>query len=145
MVYAIHGDIMRLWKNAVLWYLGGMGYMLLELIWRGWSHGSMFVVGGLCFLLIGNLNTLLPDMPLVMQAVVGAVMVSAVELLSGLLINVYLGLKVWDYSNLPFSFMGQICMGYFFLWIIVAFFAVFLDDFLRQRLFGEELPIYRMI
>ena len=105
----------------------------------------MFVVGGLCFLLIGNLNTLLPDMPLVMQAVVGAVMVSAVELLSGLLINVYLGLQVWDYSSLPFSFMGQICVGYFFLWIIVAFFAVFLDDFLRQRLFGEELPIYRMI
>ena len=136
---------MRLWKNAVLGYLGGMGYMLLELIWRGWSHGSMFVVGGLCFLLIGNLNTLLPDMPLVMQAVVGAVIVSAVELLSGLLINVYLGLQVWDYSNLPFSFMGQICVGYFFLWIIVAFFAVFLDDFLRQRLFGEELPIYRMI
>ena len=136
---------MRLWKNAVLWYLGGMGYMLLELIWRGWSHGSMFIVGGLCFLLIGNLNTLLPDMPLVMQAVVGAVMVSAVELLSGLLINVYLGLKVWDYSSLPFSFMGQICMGYFFLWIIVAFFAVFLDDFLRQRLFGETRPAYRLV
>ena len=129
----------------MLGYLGGMGYMLLELIWRGWSHGSMFVVGGLCLLLIGNLNTLLPDMPLVMQAVVGAVIVSAVELLSGLLINVYLGLQVWDYSNLPFSFMGQICVGYFFLWIIVAFFAVFLDDFLRQRLFGETRPAYRLV
>ena len=136
---------MGFWKNAVLGYLGGMGYVLLELMWRGWSHGSMFVVGGLCFLLIGNINTLLPDMPLVLQAVAGAAMVSTVELLSGLLINVYLGLQVWDYSGLPGSFLGQVCMGYFFLWIIVAFFAVFLDDFLRQRLFGEEFPIYRLI
>ena len=136
---------MRIWKNAVMGYLGGMAYILLELLWRGWSHGSMFLVGGLCFLLIGNIDAFFPDMPLVMQSVLGAGMVTTIELLSGLLVNVYLGLGVWDYSRLPYSFMGQICMGYFFLWIIVAFFAVFLDDFLRMKLFGEGRPTYRWV
>ncbi len=141
----MQGDIMRIWKNAILWYLGGMAYILLELLWRGWSHGSMFVVGGLCFLLIGNINSLFPDMPLLMQSVLGACMVTALELISGLYLNIYLRLGVWDYSPMPYSFLGQVCMGYFFLWIIVAFFAVFLDDFLRFKLFGEGKPVYRWI
>ena len=47
---------MKFWKQAVLFYLGGCAYMGLELLWRGRSHGSMFVAGGTCFLLIGHLN-----------------------------------------------------------------------------------------
>lgn len=136
---------MRIWKNAVLWYIGGMCYITMELLWRGWSHGSMFVVGGLCFLLIGNINTFFPDMPVLMQSVLGACMVTMMELLSGLYINVYLGLHVWDYSALPYSFLGQVCMSYFFLWILVSFLALFLDDFLRAKLFGDAKPVYRWV
>ena len=54
---------MKLWKNAVLFYIGGMVYVLLELLWRRWSHGSMFLVGGCCFLLIGMLSQMQPEMP----------------------------------------------------------------------------------
>ena len=136
---------MRIWKNAVLGYIGGFVYVLLELLWRGWSHGSMFLVGGLCFLLIGNIDTLFPDMPLVLQSVLGACMVTALELVSGLFLNVYLRLGVWDYSGMPYSFMGQVCMAYFFLWIIVSFMAIFLDDFLRRKLFGEGRYQYRLV
>ena len=55
---------MKIWKQAVLFYLGGCAYMGLELLWRGRSHGSMFVAGGTCFLLIGHLNHVRPRLPL---------------------------------------------------------------------------------
>ena len=135
---------MRVWKYAVLFYLGGMSYVLLELIWRGWSHGSMFVVGGLCFLLIGSIDRVFPEIPLLMQGVLGACLVTAMELVSGLFLNRFLGLGVWDYSSLPYNFMGQVCMAYFFLWIVVSWAAVVLEDTLRRSLFGESRVQYRL-
>ena len=136
---------MVIWKNAVMGYLGGLGYMALELLWRGWTHGSMFLLGGLCFVLIGNLDRLFQGMPLLFQSVLGAGIITLLELLTGLVLNVWLGLGVWDYSSLPYSFLGQISMTYFFLWIFVALGAVFLEDGLRRGLFGERSPHYRVI
>ena len=136
---------MKLWKNAVLFYIGGMVYVLLELLWRRWSHGSMFLVGGCCFLLIGMLSQMQPEMPGVMQAVLGACMVTAVELVSGLIINRALDLGVWDYSGLPYNLWGQVCMSYFFLWILVSFLALELHRLLRKGLFGETLPRLRLV
>ena len=52
---------MRIWKTGILFYIGGMVYVLLEWLWRGWSHPSMFLLGGLCFVLLGLLNELDED------------------------------------------------------------------------------------
>ena len=134
---------MKIWKDTVLGYIGGMIYVVLEILWRGWSHGSMFVVGGICFVLIGGIDRVFPQMPLLMQSVLGASIVTAMELISGLFLNVYLRLGVWDYSALPYNLMGQVCMPYFFLWIIVSLAAVWLDDFLRWRLLRETKMVYR--
>ena len=60
---------MRLWRYAVLWYLGGMVYTGMELLWRGWSHGSMFVAGGVCFLLIGHLGEMAQPLPISLAAI----------------------------------------------------------------------------
>lgn len=136
---------MVIWKNTVMAYLGGLTYMALELLWRGWTHGSMFLLGGLCFVLIGNLDRVLPGMPLLFQSVLGAGIITALELLSGIVLNLWLGLGVWDYSALPYSFLGQISMSYFFLWIFVALGAVFLEDCLRWGLFREKGPGYRFL
>ena len=135
---------MRIWKNAVLGYLGGMGYMALELLWRGWSHGSMFVLGGVCFLLIGWLNRMWPRMPLLFQGVLGAMLVTVLEFVSGVILNLWLGLGVWDYSREPYDLLGQVCPGYFFLWFWVVLGAVLLGNGLRRGLFGEAYPGYRL-
>ena len=126
---------MNIWKNAVMAYVGGMLYVGLELLWRGWSHGSMFVVGGLCFLLLGEIHRRYGQAPLLMQAVLGAAAITTMELLSGLFINVFLGLRVWDYSSLPYNLLGQVCLSYFFLWIWVAMAGGALEGRLRSRLF----------
>ena len=124
---------MKIWKDSVRFYLGGMAYMGLELLWRGWSHGSMFLVGGLCFLLLGKL----PRFSLPIRSVLGAGVVTGVELVSGLVINKGLHLHVWDYSAMPYNFMGQVCLGFFFLWVLVSAGAMFLWDFSGKLLFRD--------
>ena len=127
---------MKIWKCAVLWYLGGMSYVALELLWRGWSHGSMFVVGGVCFLLLGNVERL--RLPLAVKMMAGACLVTGLELLTGLVVNLGLGMDVWDYSGLPCNLLGQICLPYLLLWNPVALGGMFLSRGLRRLLFGER-------
>lgn len=123
---------MKFWKQAVLFYLGGCAYMGLELLWRGRSHGSMFVAGGACFLLIGQLNHVRPRLPLLPRAVVGAGIVTMVELGIGLLVN--RSYEVWDYRSRAGNFLGQICPAFTLLWIPVSLMAIFLHELLYRRM-----------
>ena len=105
---------MRYGKHPLLFCAGGLGYMGLELLWRGWTHSTMFFAGGTCFLLLGRLK----DAPPVVKAVAGAGIITAVELAAGLLINSQY--TIWDYRDVPLNFRGQICLPYSLLWIPVA-------------------------
>lgn len=103
-------------KVLTLFGLGGGGYVLLELLWRGRSHGSMFLLGGGCFLVLGCLRRLRLAVPVL--AAMGAVVITAGELATGLLVNrTY---AVWDYRHLPLNFRGQICLPYSLLWVPVS-------------------------
>ena len=107
---------MKITKVLGLFALGGSAYVGLELLWRGRSHPSMFAAGGTCFLLLGKLReTRLPDP---VRPVAGAGLITAVELLTGLLVN--RDYHVWDYRTLPGNFKGQICLPFSLLWIPVA-------------------------
>ncbi len=126
-----------------LW--GGFLYYFIEILWRGYSHESMFIVGGICFLFIGGINNFLPwSMGLAWQALIGAAAVTLIELISGLIINRWLGLGVWDYSQMPFNFMGQICLPYFAAWIPLSVIGIWLDDYLRWALSWEDKPHYKV-
>ena len=134
---------MKFGKYALLFTIGGSAYVGLEYLWRGRSHISMFVLGGLCFWLIGQLDRN-RTVPIAAQAILGAVIVTALELLTGLIVNRWLHWNVWDYSTLPLNFHGQICVPYFLLWIPVSAAAVFADNSLRLLLFRTPLPHYRL-
>ena len=117
---------MKFWKNCVLFYLGGGVYHSIELLWRGRSHGSMFFLGGLCFTLMGWLYRKWPRLSLPVKVITGSGMVTALELLTGLLVN--RGFAVWDYRELPFNFRGQICLNYSLLWMPLTLFGMWLND-----------------
>jgi len=134
---------MKQWKEWLLAALGGGCYVLLELLWRGRSHWTMFVLGGLCFQLIGCLNRR-QTMPLALQACLGAMIVTALELLTGITVNLLLDWNVWDYSALPANFLGQICLYYFVLWIPISAAAALAGNWLRHRLFGAPMPQIRL-
>ena len=109
-------EIMRLWKNLFLFAVGGCSYMTMEFLWRGWSHGSMFLAGGTCFLLLGRLERL--KHPPAIRALEGAAVITAVELITGLITNA--DHRVWDYRDQLFNYRGQICLGFSLLWIPIS-------------------------
>ena len=123
---------MVFWKRCLLFALGGYAYMGLELLWRGWSHGSMFLAGGLCFLLLGQLNRMQPRLPLLLRALAGAGIITMVEYAAGLLIN--RDYAVWDYRALPLNYHGQICFSFCLLWIPVALGAMTAYDILDRKI-----------
>lgn len=87
-------------KCAFLFLIGGALYYCIEILWRGHSHWTMAVVGGICFLVIGGLNNYIPwEMPLWKQAGIGALFVTAMEFVVGVPLNLMLGLHIWDYSS----------------------------------------------
>ena len=92
--------------------------MGMELCWRGWSHGSMFLAGGLCLLLIGSLEEAKPKLPLPLRVLAGAGIITMVELGTGLVVN--RDYHVWDYRQMPWNFRGQICPAYCLLWVPVS-------------------------
>ncbi len=125
---------MKIWKIAVLFYSGGAAYLILELLFRGRSYGSMFCAGGVCFLLIGHLGAVEPRLPVWARAIVGSCIVTMVELAAGLIVN--RSYTVWDYRGLPYNFMGQICPLFSLLWIPVSLLAVLLYDRMNRTLSG---------
>ena len=140
---SMHNKMKLFTKYAFLFLVGGLVYMGIELIWRQRTHWSMGIVGGLCFVEIGLINEILSwKTGLIKQALLGATLVTVNEFIAGVIINILLGWDVWDYSNLPFNIMGQVCLLFFFLWIFVSIFAIVLDDYLRYRFFGEDRPEY---
>ena len=130
--------MVKIWKQSILFYLGGCAYVGLELLWRGRSHGSMFAAGGLCFVLMGQLNHVRPKLPMPLRMVVGAGIITMVELATGLLVN--RGYAVWDYRNRPGNILGQICPMFSALWIPVAWMALMLYDWLENRLTPQPWP-----
>ena len=131
--------------HAGMGVLGGLAYMGIEILWRGHTHWTMGVVGGLCFVLIGLLDEWQEHPPLLIQMMQGAIIVTAVELIAGLMINCWLGLGVWDYSHLPLHLMGQICPQFTALWwgLCLLFIPVF--DWLRWAVEGGERPYYTIV
>ena len=123
---------MKFWKQTLLFYLGGMIYTGLELLWRGFTHSSMFILGGLCFLLIGALGRVPSPLSVPARALISAGIVTTLELGCGLLVN--RSYQVWDYRAMPMNYHGQICLPFTLLWIPVSLAAIFLYDRMDRRL-----------
>lgn len=135
---------MRHWvKHLILMMIGGALYVLLELLWRGYSHWTMFFLGGMCFVVLGLLNEIIPwEVPLWRQALLGTAIVTAAEFITGCVVNLWFRWRVWNYSHMPGNILGQICPQYMILWFPVSIAGIMLDDWLRYWLFGEEKSHY---
>lgn len=121
------------------------GIFFLEVLVRGYSHYSMFLCGGACFLCCGLLNENVKiKISFISQMVLSSVIITVLELITGFIVNVWLKMDIWDYSHLPYNFKGQICLLYSVFWFLISSVAIVLDDFLRYKLFNEEKPHYKI-
>ena len=107
---------MMLAKKLAMFTIGGGSYVGLELAYRGYSHISMFGAGGVCFLIMGRLRS--RPWSAGAKVLSGALSVTAVELVTGLLVN--RDFRVWDYRHQWGNFLGQICPLFMALWVPIT-------------------------
>lgn len=134
----------RVVKPLILIAIGGFLYTSIEVIYRGYTHWTMFLVGGLSFWLIGCINEYIEwDMLIWKQMAIGALIITCLEFITGFIVNIILGWHVWDYSNMPLNILGQICLPFCAIWYFLSLIGIVLDDYIRYWLFKEEKPKYR--
>ena len=132
-------------KYVVLFVMGGLVYMSLEILWRGYTHWTMGILGGICFICLGLINELLSwETPLVLQMFIGSIIITVLEFITGCIVNLWLGWNVWDYSNLPLNLLGQICLPFSILWYFISAIGIVIDDYIRYIYFDEERPRYKL-
>lgn len=144
----------RLHKPALsllLWTWGGTVYFFCEVIYKtlrgrpeqiSWT---MLLVAIILCIPLERFGEQLPwEMPLALQALICAAAITATELAAGLILNVWLGMDVWDYSNVPLNLWGQICLPFCVLWYFVAMAGIVILDFMRYWVQGGEKPAYKI-
>lgn len=131
-------------RILTLWAALGVMYVALEVIFRGYSHPSMFIVGGLCGVLVGAINQRrrFYNAPVFLQSIIGALIVLCVEFISGCILNLWLGLGVWDYSGMAGNLLGQVCPAFGLLWFLIMPLAIWAEDTGRWMIWFYESAVY---
>ncbi len=105
----------------LIFILGGWSYALIEILYRGYTFKSMFFLGGLVMITFYILCPDLIKMNLLIASLIGAGIITFYEFLSGLILNLWLGRNIWDYSSLHGNILGQICPQFSFCWFLLCF------------------------
>ena len=100
-------------------FLSGAGlYCAAELLWRGWTHWTMFFCGGIGFLLMYRISAL--NIPVLRKWLLSTAGITVLEYYTGCLVNLALDMQVWDYSAMPLDVSGQICPQFILLWFALS-------------------------
>ena len=138
--------IRKIIEHIAIFIVGAITYMLLEICWRGYTHWTMGILGGIVIILVGLINEVTrKDLPLIIQAPMASIIITLLEYWAGYILNIQLGMNIWDYSDLPFNVDGQVCLYYSLLWMILGIVASVADDLIRWYVFKEEAPKFRLI
>ncbi len=120
--------------DASVFLFGALGYPALEILWRGYTHPTMALAGGLGAVLLAGINRRLARGSLFLRLLASGAAITLTELLFGVVFNLALGMEVWDYSDLPLSLLGQICLPYALLWCLLSLpFCLFFARAARRR------------
>lgn len=112
--------------------IGSIGYSLLEIIWRGYTHWSMSITGGITLYILDFFFSRKKRKSYLTKCIGGGIIITAVEFIAGIIFNRILKLNVWNYSNNKFNIAGQICLKYFLLWCLLCHPVSLLCDFMRK-------------
>lgn len=129
-----------------LFGIGGCIYYVFELIFRGFSHWTMFILGGICFLFcwIQGKMVLWED-PLWRQVLRCIIFITAMEFITGIIVNKWLNYNVWDYTGQPFQLFGQICLPFFIIFSGLSVAGIILSGHLMYWLYQEQKPEFHVL
>lgn len=122
----------------MLFSIGAVGYGLIEIIWRGYTHWSMLGAGGICFMFFGGISEKLKKAGLFIKGLIGSTFITGIEFIFGVIFNIILKKNVWDYSKMPLNIIGQVCMPYSCLWVLLSIVAIPFAGKINKRLVGKQ-------
>lgn len=126
---------MKNWRVLFCVYaVGNVAYSTIEVLWRGYTHWTMGVAGGVCFQMLYAIEHRWSQGRQWVKCAAGALGITAVELGFGLVLNRKLGLGIWDYSTWKGNVLGQICPLFTAIWFLLSWPALKLS-----RLVGNFL------
>ena len=133
-------------KYLFFWALGGALYYTFEILFRGFSHWSMYVLGGICFMFFYIQGESMGwQEPVWKQTLRCTVFVTAGEFITGIIVNKWLHYSVWDYSQMPLQVFGQICVPFMIIFSGLSVLGIFLSGYLAFYLYKEVKPSYHIL
>ena len=132
---------------TTIFCISGFIYTMLELLWRGRTHWTMFICAGLCGLVMAAVNDNLFEFETDyrLQVFTAALMCSIMEFFFGIIFNG--DFTIWDYRGLWGTlhiFGDQVNVLFFGVWIVISFFALPFLDWMQWKLGLEDKPYYRI-
>lgn len=117
-----------------IYVFGGIAYGSIETLWRGYTHWTMIIAGGLCSCLMYLISTRMRD-ALWKKWIMCASVTTCIEFVIGCIVNLRLGWEVWDYSRQPLNLMGQICPLFSLYWLLLSIPFVSVSRLLKRYVF----------
>ena len=116
---------------TTVFLLGGDIYCIIELLYRSRTHYSMFFCAGLAMLFLFVIYRENREVSPLLFALAAAIIITLLEFVFGIVFNIFLGMNVWDYSNVPLNIMGQICLPFSLIWFAFGLVIYFIFRILR--------------
>lgn len=107
-------------KYILIFLVGGFGYGLLEILFRGFTHWSMIITGGSALLILYLINLALPNTPTILKAFIGALSITIIEFSVGIIVNKVFSFGVWDYTGSPGNILGIITPSFSLIWFMIS-------------------------
>ena len=130
---------MKIKDGLFIFSIGSVTYSFIEILWRGYTHWTMGILGGICMFLIYVINVSCKA-NILLKAVISATVITLLEFVTGVIVNLIFKLNVWDYSPLRFNVLGQVSLLYSFLWFLLCIPCLFLCTILKHRIF-DAMPV----
>ncbi len=125
-------------KYTIIFVIGAGGYGLMETVFRGFTHWTMLVTGGIVFMILYYINSKNENAPVWQKALAGALVITLIELAVGSIVNLWLGWHVWDYSGYSYNFLGQICLAFTVLWFFLCIPLTYFTRYLHRFRFLQS-------
>lgn len=129
---------MLILEFSFIFIIGAIGYGSIEMLWRGHTHWTMILLGGLCLYLIYLISSRMKE-SIIKKAIMCAFTVTTLEFLTGCIVNIRLGWDVWDYSSMPLNLLGQICPAFSIMWLALSLPCILLSKLIYKLIFVPNM------
>ena len=126
---------MAILELLFIFIIGALGYGSIEILWRGYTHWSMLMLGGICLYfmyLVANKMIESPWKKIIMCTCI----VTSLEFMVGCIVNITLGWDIWDYSDMKSNLYGQICPAFSAMWLLLSIPCIYSCKLIYRYIFS---------